>query len=201
MESLFRIAFWSIFGGMIILQLYFASRLRLAGEPRAADRKAIKRERWIFIVIRVIRSTILVVFLVLYVVNLPWLRLFRVPFPDWLRWSGAVLGVLSLGLYAWSRRTLGKEWSSCLRMREAHHLVTTGPYAWIRHPIYLAMMVFMTAITLIAANWFLIAFLVISIVDLALRIPNEEQMMIEMFGDEYQAYIQRTGKLLPKYRG
>jgi protein-S-isoprenylcysteine O-methyltransferase Ste14 len=60
---------------------------------------------------------------------------------------------------------------------------------------------FITAIALIAANWFLIAFLVISIVDLALRIPNEEQMMIEVFGDEYQVYMQRTGRLFPKYRG
>ncbi len=182
------------------MQLYYASRLRLAEKHRAADRKTIKREGWVFITIRVIRSTSLVVFLVLYAVNLPWLRSLRVPFPDWLRWSGVALGILSLGLYAWSRRTLGKEWSSCLRMREAHHLVTTGPYAWIRHPIYLTMMIFVTAIALIAANWFLMAFLVISIVDLALRIPREEQMMIEVFGDEYQAYMQRTGRLLPKYR-
>jgi protein-S-isoprenylcysteine O-methyltransferase Ste14 len=58
-----------------------------------------------------------------------------------------------------------------------------------------------TAIALIAANWFLIAFLVISFVDLALRIPKEEEMMVEVFGEEYQAYIQRTGRLLPKYRG
>lgn len=201
MESLFRIAFWSIFGGMIVVQLFFASRLRLTGEHEAADRKAIKREGWVHIAIRIIRSTSLVVFLVLYAINRPWLRTLQVPFPDWLRWMGVALGILSLGFYAWSRITLGKEWSSCLQMREAHHLVTTGPYAWIRHPIYLALMGFITAIALIAANWFLITFLVISIVDLALRIPNEEQMMIEVFGDEYQVYMQRTGRLFPKYRG
>lgn len=200
METLFRIAFWSIFGGMIVIQLYFVSRLRLAGKHKAADRKAIKQEGWVHIVIRVIRSTSLVIFLVLYAVNQPWLRKLQVPFPDWLRWVGVALGILSLGFYAWSRRTLGKEWSSCLQMREAHHLVTTGPYAWIRHPIYLALMGFMTSIALITANWFLIAFLVVSIVDLALRIPNEEQMMIEVFGDEYQAYMQRTGRYLPRFR-
>jgi protein-S-isoprenylcysteine O-methyltransferase Ste14 len=47
-------------------------------------------------------------------------------------------------------------------------------------------------------NWFLVAFLVVSIVDLALRIPKEEQMMLDEFGDEYGAYMQRTGRLLPK---
>jgi len=60
------------------------------------------------------------------------------------------------------------------------------------------MMGFLTSIAFVTANWFLIAFLVVSIVDLALRIPKEEQMMIEEFGDEYKAYIQRTGRLIPK---
>jgi protein-S-isoprenylcysteine O-methyltransferase Ste14 len=83
-------------------------------------------------------------------------------------------------------------------MREKHHLVTTGPYGWIRHPIYLAMIGFLTGITLVTANIFLVAFLVISIVDLALRIPKEERMMIDEFGGEYEAYMQRTGRLLPR---
>ena len=58
------------------------------------------------------------------------------------------------------------------------------------------MMGFLTGITLITANSFLIAFLIVSIVDLALRILKEEQMMIEEFGDEYKTYMQRTGRLL-----
>jgi protein-S-isoprenylcysteine O-methyltransferase Ste14 len=111
---------------------------------------------------------------------------------------GVALGVLSLVVYAWSRITLGKEWSSPLQIREKHHLVTTGPYARIRHPIYLALMGFLTGSALITANWFVIALLVFSIVDLNLRIPKEEQMMIEEFGYEYIAYMQKTGRLLPK---
>lgn len=197
-ESLFRIAFWLIFGGMIVMQVYFASRLLLAGDHTAADRKAIEREGWGYAIVRAIRSISLIAFLVLYIVNQPWLGMLSVPFPNWLRWMGVVLGALSLAIYAWSRTTLGKEWSYYLQMREKHHLVTTGPYGWIRHPIYLAMMGFLTGITLVTANSFLIAFLIVSIVDLALRIPKEEQMMIEEFGDEYKTYMQRTGRLLPK---
>jgi protein-S-isoprenylcysteine O-methyltransferase Ste14 len=56
----------------------------------------------------------------------------------------------------------------------------------------------MTSIALITANWFLVLFLVISIIDLGLRIPKEEQMLVDEFGDKYEAYIQRTGRLLPK---
>jgi len=198
MESLFRIAFWFIFGGMIVIQFYFASRVRLAGERMPADRKAIEREGWRYAVVRAVRSSFLIVFLVLYAINPPWLGLLSVPFPDWLRWIGVALGVVSLAVYTRSRASLGKEWSSHLQMREKHHMVTAGPYAWIRHPIYLALMGFLTGIALVTANWFFIAFLMVSIVDLALRIPKEEQMMIEEFGDEYKAYMQRTGRLLPK---
>jgi protein-S-isoprenylcysteine O-methyltransferase Ste14 len=197
-ESLFRITFWFIFGGMIVIQLYFTSRLRLSGEHKATDRKSVEREGWVVAGVRAIRSISLIAFLVLYAINPHWLEVLSVPFPVWLRWMGFALGVLSLGFYAWSRTTLGKEWSSPLQMREKHHLVTTGPYAWIRHPIYLAMMGFLTSIAFVTANWFLIAFLVVSIVDLTLRIPKEEQMMIEEFGHEYKAYIQRTGRLIPK---
>ena len=198
MELPFRIAFWCIFGGMIALQAYFALRLRLSGEHRAAERKAIEREGWVFPVVRGLRSVLLITFLVLYAIHPPWFGELSMPFPDWLRWLGIAVGVLSLALYAWSRQTLGQEWSSYLQMRNTRHLlVTTGPYARIRHPIYLAMMGFLTGLTLIASNWMLFAFLVISIVDLALRIPREEQMMIEAFGEEYRAYMQRTGSIFP----
>ena len=76
--------------------------------------------------------------------------------------------------------------------------MTTGPYARMRHPIYSSLMLFMAGIALVTASWFLVAFLVVSIVDLALRMPQEEQMMLDEFGDEYEAYVQRTGRLLPK---
>ena len=198
MESPFRIAFWFIFGAMIVMQVYFASRVRLSGERTAADCMAIEREGWGCAVVRSIRSISLIAFLVLYAINPPWLRALSLLFPDWLRWLGIALGVVSLTVYAWSRATLGKEWSSRLQMRKKHHLVVTGPYALIRHPIYLALMGFLTGIALITANWFMITIIVVSIVDLALRIPKEEQMMIEEFGDEYKAYMQRTGRLLPK---
>ena len=180
------------------MQMYFASRIRSAGEGKASDRKSISREGWSSGFVRAFRSIFLLVFLVLYALNPSWLGVLSVPFPDWLRWVGVALGVLSLVFYAWSRATLGKEWSSSLQMRAKHRLVATGPYTWIRHPIYSALIGFMTSITLVAANWFLIAFLAISVVDLGLRIPKEEQMMIEEFGDEYLAFMQKTGRLFPK---
>jgi protein-S-isoprenylcysteine O-methyltransferase Ste14 len=198
MESLLRIAFWLVFGGMIVMQAYFACRARLAGQHVPADGEAIEREGLGYAVARAIRSLGLVVSLVLYAVNPSWLRVLSVPFPDWMRWAGVALGVVSLAVHAWSRATLGKEWSSHLRIGQQHHLVTTGPYAWIRHPIYAALLSFLASMALITANWLFFALFVFSMVDLTLRIPREEEMMVARFGDEYKAYKQRTGSLFPR---
>lgn len=197
-ETIFRIVFWLLFGGLIVMQIYFASRVQQAGERVKADRKAIEREGWGYAVVRAISSLALIAFLVLYTINPSWMGVLSVPLPDWLRWAGIVLGAVSFVFYGWSQAVLGKAWSPHLQTRQEHSLVTAGPYARIRHPIYLAMLGFMTAIALVTANWFFIALLVVSIIVLALRIPKEEEMMIESFGEEYKAYMQRTGGLFPK---
>jgi protein-S-isoprenylcysteine O-methyltransferase Ste14 len=83
-------------------------------------------------------------------------------------------------------------------VRQEHQLVTTGPYAHIRHPIYAALDLFLTSIALVTAHAFLFAFLAVSVLDHALRIPREEQLMIERFGEEYREYTERAGRLFPR---
>jgi protein-S-isoprenylcysteine O-methyltransferase Ste14 len=197
-ETIFRIAFWILFGGMLLMQVYFALQVRHAGERVSADRKAIEREGWGYAVVRAIGSIALIAFLVLYGVNPWWMAVLSVNLPDWVRWMGVVLGTISLVFYGWSQATLGKAWSPHLQTREEHALVTSGPYARIRHPIYLALLGFLSGIALVSANWFFIALLVVSILVLALRIPKEEQMMIEQFGEEYKRYMENTGRLFPR---
>ena len=197
-ERIFHIVFWLLFGGLIIIQIYFASRVRQVGERVGADQKAIEREGLGYIIVRIIGSLALIGFLVLYAFNPIWLSVLSVPFPNWLRWLGVALGCASFVLYIWAQVTLGKEWSPHLQTRKNHQLVTTGPYNRMRHPIYSAYLIFMTSIALVAANWFFIALLVVSIIVLVLRIPKEEQMLIEIFGEEYRMYMQKTRGLLPK---
>ena len=197
-ESTFRIAFWVLFGGVMVMRVYFSLQVRRAGERVMPDHQAIEREgRWMF-VSRVLMFFLLVAWLVLYAINPPWMKVLLAPFPGWLRWVGFALGIVSLGFWIWTQVALGKDWSPQLQLREDHHLVTTGPYARIRHPLYTAMFGYGTSLALVTANWVFIIFAVMIIAGSAARVPKEEQMMIKEFGEEYEAYMQKTGKFFTK---
>ena len=197
-ESVFRVAFWVLFGGVLVMRIYFALRVRQAGERVMPDRQAVEREGRAMFAARVLMFFLLLAWLALYAINPPWMEVLSVPFPGWLRWVGFVLGLASLGFWAWTQVALGKEWSPQLQLREEHHLVTTGPYARVRHPLYTAMLGWGASVALVTANWVFIVLAVVAIVGLFARVPREEQMMIEEFGEEYKAYMQRTGRFFPK---
>ena len=197
-ESIFHIAFWALFGGLLVMRVYFSLRVRRAKERLMPDREAIEREGRGMFGARVVTFLFLIVLLVLYALNSPWIEALSIPLPDWLRWAGFALGLASLALWTWTQASLGKEWSPQLQLREEHHLVTTGPYARVRHPLYTAMLGVGTAFALVTANWVFVLLAVAMIAGLVARIPREEQMMLEQFGEEYKAYTQRTGRFLPK---
>ncbi len=197
-ESVFRVAFWILFAGVLVMRMYFALQVRRAGERVMPDRQAIEREGRAMFAVRVLMFFILLAWLVLYAIYPTWMETLAVPFPIWLRWVGFALGLASLGFWIWTQVALGEEWSPQLQLREEHHLVTTGPYARIRHPLYTAMIGYGTSLALVTANWVFVVFAVAAIAGLFVRVPQEEQMMIKQFGEEYRAYMQRTGKFLPK---
>lgn len=197
-ETVFRIAFWVLFAGVLVMRVVFALRVRRAGERVMPDRQAVEREGRAMFAVRLAMFVLLLAWLVLYAVNPPWVAVLSIPFPGWLRWAGFALGLISLGFWTWTQVALGKEWSPQLQLREEHHLVTTGPYAHIRHPLYTAMIGYGIGLALVSANWVFVVLAAVAIVGLLVRIPKEEQMMIEEFGDDYQAYMGRTGKLLPR---
>jgi protein-S-isoprenylcysteine O-methyltransferase Ste14 len=198
-ESIFRTAFWVLFGGLLVMRAYFSLRVRWAGERVMPDREAVEREGRGMFAVRVVAFFLLIAWLVLYAINPLWMRVLSIPLPGWLRWAGFALGLAGLALWTWTQAALGKEWSPQLQLREEHHLVTTGPYARVRHPLYTAMFGVVTAFALVTANWVFAVLAVAAIPGLVARVPREEQMMIEEFGEEYRAYMQRTGRFLPKW--
>jgi len=103
-----------------------------------------------------------------------------------------------LWLFWRSHFDLGRNWSPTLEVREEHTLISNGVYQTIRHPMYMSVCLWCLAQALLLPNWIagfagLISFGVMYM----LRIGNEEQMMLEQFGDEYQFCMQRTKRLVP----
>ncbi len=135
-----------------------------------------------------------------YVLNPRWMRWSSLKLPWWLRWLGAGLGAASLPVAYWVFHTLGKNITPTVETREKHELVTGGPYRWVRHPLYTVGSSFFASPSLVAANWFMGLATVVVLVMLLVRLPKEEEKLIERFGDEYRAYMERTGRLLPRVK-
>ncbi len=76
--------------------------------------------------------------------------------------------------------------------------MTTGPYGRIRHPIYAAMLLWSVGLALFTAHIFFVLLLMLVIIFMSSRVPKEEKIMIEHFGDEYIKYMEKTGRYLPK---
>jgi len=120
-------------------------------------------------------------------------------YPDAVRWAGVILlssGVLLLFL---AQHHLALNFSSFVRVREGHTLVQSGPYRWIRHPIYTAYFMNYVGGGLVSANWVLtfVPFLFFAAM-IALRVGEEERMMIGQLGERYEQYMRRTGRLVPR---
>jgi protein-S-isoprenylcysteine O-methyltransferase Ste14 len=118
--------------------------------------------------------------------------------PHWLRWLGFIIGCMSIALVIWIELELGRQFSPQLQIRQEHRLVTTGPYTHVRHPLYTALDAYGLSLALVSANGIFVAFFILSMVGLFLRVPKEERMMLDQFGDQYRNYMQHTGRYFPK---
>ncbi len=129
----------------------------------------------------------------------PWLDFANYTLPGWSGWVGTVVFAGAIFMLWRSHADLGRNWSATLRIAGQHSLVTSGVYRHIRHPMYTAHLLWAIAQVLLLANWMAgWAFLVLSIPLYLIRIPKEEQMMLEQFDDQYRVYMSRTGRLIPR---
>jgi protein-S-isoprenylcysteine O-methyltransferase Ste14 len=115
---------------------------------------------------------------------------------------GAVILAGALWMFWRSHADLGRNWSPSLQLREGHTLVTEGVYRSVRHPMYASMWLWGIAQTLLLQNWIagwagLVLFLPLYV----LRVPREEQMMLDQFGETYREYMDRTGRVVPRLEG
>ncbi|RMB08422.1 protein-S-isoprenylcysteine O-methyltransferase Ste14 [Eilatimonas milleporae] len=119
--------------------------------------------------------------------------------PDWAVIVGAAILVPAYWLFWRSHADLGLNWSVTTELRAQHDLVTSGVYERIRHPMYAAIWLIFLVQPLFIHNWIAglsgpLAFAVMYFV----RVPYEEVMMRERFGEAYDAYCKRSGRLFPR---
>jgi protein-S-isoprenylcysteine O-methyltransferase Ste14 len=136
---------------------------------------------------------------IIYTINPNWLDFANFSLPNWLRWAGLGIATLGFSLLQWAQITLANSWSVTPRMMKEQALVTSGPYNFIRHPIYTAFILILGSPPLISANWLVgLCWLGMTSLEVASRVNFEETLMIEFFGSQYREYMKKTGRLLPK---
>ncbi len=134
----------------------------------------------------------------IYLLNPRWMSWSKIGLPNEARWLGAVLGVLCvLGIY-WLFSSIGSGITPTSATRTQHTLVTSGPYRWVRHPLYTIGSSLFIALGLMADNWFIALLGILAFIAMAARTPKEEANLIDKFGDEYREYMKHTGRFLPK---
>jgi protein-S-isoprenylcysteine O-methyltransferase Ste14 len=128
-----------------------------------------------------------------------WLNFADYSLPVWAGWLGMVLILVALWIFWCAHADLGLNWSPSLEIRNEHKLITNGIFGYIRHPMYASQWVWVIAQSLLLQNW-LAGFLSVIVwtIFYSLRVPPEEKMMLDAFGDEYREYMTRTGGVIPK---
>ncbi len=111
---------------------------------------------------------------------------------------GTIVFAAAMWVFRRTHKELGRNWSISLEIREKHELISSGPYALVRHPMYTSFLLMALGQAFLIPNW------VVGLAGLAgfailffLRVDKEERMMLEIFGPRYSAYMERTKRLIP----
>ncbi len=122
---------------------------------------------------------------------------------------GAIAGTIavllfmggSIALFALSARALGKNWSVVARTLDDHQLVRHGPYALVRHPIYVGMLLFLLGLAAAVGHWVqLLIAIPVFLAGTLIRTRIEDQLLENRFGEAFRDYARATPALIPRIR-
>jgi protein-S-isoprenylcysteine O-methyltransferase Ste14 len=193
-EGLFRIFAAAILLSSVSISFYFR---------RKADKEtgeAISRKVDGNIMMTVIKIGGLILWLspLAYLINPNWMTWSKIGLSESIRWVGVAIGIVCVvGIY-WLFNSIGNNISPTSATRKEHQLVTSGPYRYVRHPLYTIAASMFISFGMAADNWFIISMGVLAFIVMAIRSSKEESNLIIKFGDEYREYMNRTGRFLPK---
>lgn len=142
---------------------------------------------------------LVIAILLLWVPSMPFAFLDE-PILTWtvsLFWIGAALTAAGLLFTVWARVHLGTNWSGTVTIKKGHELITSGPYAFVRHPIYTGLLLAFAGSALARDELRGALAFVLVLWSLWRKLRNEERWMLEQFGEAYSTYSRRVAALIP----
>jgi protein-S-isoprenylcysteine O-methyltransferase Ste14 len=194
-ETIYQISAIALLGACMSISIYFRSRAARTGEKISS-----RDEGGLVLNLRRIFGLALWLSTLVYLINPHWMAWGSLPLPGWARWSGVVILASCVPLIYWVFSSLGNNVTHTVAIRKEHNLVSHGPYRWVRHPLYTVGCLAFAGFSLLAANWFIFATLILVFPVLMVRTVTEEARLTERFGDDYRQYMERTGRYLPRLR-
>lgn len=193
-EYPFHTAFLFLFMAVVGVRLYYHG----FADAASGVRQHTKGEG-AFRIIRYLLGGPLLAAFALYMIWPPLMQWAQFSLSSEVRWIGFALGIVSVCMLRWIHRHLSRNFTGTVQIRPGGHVVTTGPYKYVRHPMYIAFLTLGTGILLLTSNWFLGGgLLLIFLIVIVVRTPIEEHALEKQYGDAYRAYKKRTGAMFPR---
>jgi protein-S-isoprenylcysteine O-methyltransferase Ste14 len=120
-----------------------------------------------------------------------------VPLALWPVRLGAALTFAGIALAIWARLWIAGNWSSDVTLKRDHELIVTGPYAWVRHPIYTGILLGLIGTGLAVGEWRAILAVALAAIAFWRKLTIEEGVMRRQFGETYAKYAKRVPALIP----
>lgn len=162
-----------------------------------AVKPSARRESIVSRLLHVVPLAVAVLLLWTPALPIPVLRLRFLPPATWLPWTGVALVAVGLLFTIWARIHLGRNWSGIVTLKKDHELVTGGPYALVRHPIYSGLLLAFCGWAIATGEWRGVLAVAIAGAALWRKLRVEERWLHEQFGSAYDGYRQRAAALVP----
>ena len=109
---------------------------------------------------------------------------------------GLILCVAGMAFLVWARQRLGKNWSQTVSVKIGHELATSGPYSYVRHPMYTGGLIACIGSAIVAGGAFIFLLIILGALFIW-RVGAEDRLMTQLFPNEYPDYKKRTKALIP----
>jgi len=112
-------------------------------------------------------------------------------------WTGVLVTAAGVALAIWARWRLGRNWSDKVVLKVDHELIRSGPYRYLRHPIYTGILVALAGTALMIGEWRAVVAVILMATNYYIKATREEKILAENFGEAFAEHKKRTGFFLP----